>query len=110
MNLLRLPLAEGRAQLGGFRFEGPEFPGRSEVVLGLRPHELVPGSDLELRVEWVEEQGDRQVVEGSLGAQRLRAAGAFRAGLQAGESLGLRLRGVPWHWFEAETGLRLPPG
>jgi len=108
MNLLRLPLAGGRAELGGFRFEGARFEGATEVVLGLRPHELLPGNDLEGCVEWVEEQGDRQVVEGLFGPHRLRLAGPFRPGLARGERIGIGLRDVPCHWFEAQTGLRLP--
>jgi hypothetical protein len=94
-------------QLGVFEFEAPELAGEVEIVLGLRPHELLPGSDLELRVEWVEEQGDRQVVEASVAGQRLRLSGAFAAGLAPGERLGIALRSAPWHWFHPRTGARL---
>jgi ABC-type sugar transport system ATPase subunit len=107
MNLLRLPLAGRRARLGPFELEVPELAGEDEIVLGLRPHELLPGSDLELRVEWVEEQGDRQVVEASVAEQRLRLSGAFAAGLAPGMSVGIALRAAPWHWFHPRTGARL---
>jgi ABC-type sugar transport system ATPase subunit len=107
MNLLRLPLRGGEAHLGPFRFEPPALPGESEIVLGLRPHELAPGDDLELRVEWVEEQGDRRVLEGGVGGQRLRLVGAFPGSLSAGDALRIGLRGAVRHWFHPRTGQRL---
>jgi len=107
MNLLRLPLAGRRAQLGAIEFETPELAGEAEIVLGLRPHELLPGADLELRVEWVEEQGDRKVVEASIGEQRMRLSGEFPAGVVRGAQLGIALRDAPRHWFHPRTGARL---
>jgi multiple sugar transport system ATP-binding protein len=107
MNLLRLPLVGGQAQLGGFRFENPPLSGESEIVLGLRPHELGAGEDLELRVVWVEEQGDRRVVEASTGEQRLRLVGTFPETLAPGDPLRIGLRPARWHWFHPRTGERL---
>jgi multiple sugar transport system ATP-binding protein len=107
MNLLRLPLAQGRVQLGAWSCQAPPLPGESEVVLGLRPHELAPGGDLALEVAWVEEQGDRRVVEGILGTQRLRAAGAFPGTSAAGGTLSIGLAGVQRHWFHPRSGQRL---
>ena len=107
MNLLRLPLEGGVAQLGSRRFELPELRGEREVLIGLRPHEIGPGEDLELEVAWVEEQGDRRVIEGFRGEIRLRAAGASFPEVQAGGRLSIGLRDLPWHAFHPQTGLRV---
>ena len=107
MNLLRLPLLSGGCELGGFRFEAPRLEGESEILLGLRPHEIGPGEDLELRLEWIEEQGDRRVLEGSISGQRMRLAGSFQGVLAPPAGLRVGLRGVPRHWFHPRTGLRV---
>ncbi len=107
MNLLRLPLEGGCARLGAFRFEPPPLQGESEIVLGLRPHELAPGGDVEARVVWVEEQGDRRVLEVAIDDQRLRLAGDFPEGVSAGSLLSIGLRAAPRHWFHPHSGARL---
>jgi ABC-type sugar transport system ATPase subunit len=110
MNLLRLPLEGREARLGGLRMRAPALPGESEIVLGLRPHELPTGSDLELRVVWLEEQGDRRVLEGRVDGHPIRIAGALPHGLQVGDPLSIDIPGVSRHWFHPRTGLRLPEG
>jgi ABC-type sugar transport system ATPase subunit len=110
MNLLRLPLRGSDVELGGLRMRAPAAPGETGIVLGLRPHEIGAGDELELRVVWVEEQGDRRVVEAELGEQRLRLCGSFPQALAPGDALRVGLSDVPRHWFHARTGARLEPG
>ncbi|MBK7641934.1 MAG: ABC transporter ATP-binding protein [Planctomycetes bacterium] len=107
MNLLRLRIEAGRAVLGDLRLEVPPTARGNQIVLGIRPHELELGGELQLQVEWIEEQGDRQVLEGSVGQQRLRVVGALGNGLKPGSSIGIRLGSARRHWFEAGSGKRI---
>ncbi len=109
MNLLRLPVARGTVRLGSLELLPPDAAGRTEVLLGLRAHELGPGNDLEVVLERIEEQGDRRLLECSFEGTKVRALGDFRELPARGGRLGLRLRGVPLHWFDPGNGRRIEP-
>ncbi len=137
MNLARAVLDGGRVRLAGLDFEVPDPPARSgEVVLGIRPSDLVPaaaGHDLprlEVGVDHVENLGAHLHVSFSVDARPVHVdlltedeevealheptdAARWSAELadgtpaRVGESFELALRTDRLHWFDPATGLRL---
>ena len=86
----------------------PQLAGRA-AILGLRPEQLRPGGErLRIVVEMVEALGADHLIHGRLGSENV----VVRAGpdlFAAPESeLGLDFPAEAMHWFDAESGKRLP--
>jgi multiple sugar transport system ATP-binding protein len=113
MNLCRLPVVDGRAELGGSELALPAgVNGSHEVVVGLRPESLELADDgLPGRVEVVEELGADAyahcVAELPGGEGRLIARADARHPPPTGARIALRPRFGEAHLFDPESGLRL---
>ncbi len=113
MNLCRLPVVEGRAELGGRELAMPVgVNGSREVVVGLRPESLELADDgLAGRVEVVEELGADAyafcVAQLPGGEARLVARADARHPPVSGDRVTLRPRLDEAHLFDPESGARL---
>jgi len=104
MNLLRGSTHAGRFALGALELEAPRAEG--ELLLGIRPEDVVGGRGVALPVRAVEALGAVTHVEVELAGQPLRVTlpGEHPA---PGATLAVELPVGALHWFDAETGRRV---
>jgi ABC-type sugar transport system ATPase subunit len=108
MNLLR-----GRAEDGGFVHPairvGLSGAATPELVLGLRPEDIVVGEGpFDARIRLVEPHGHEQIAQLDIpGGDVLTIRADAALPLTAGESLRWGVRAARLHMFDAGTGLRL---
>lgn len=104
MNFIRMPVASGRAALGGF---SAPSPGTHEILCGIRPEDmrLAPGEDgLEFRVTVAEPLGSTLLLTGKVEDQLIRVAVRPDAGLKAGDTTILAPEISRIVWLAPETG------
>ena len=113
MNLLEVPVEDGRALVGDSEVSVPaSLDGRDRVLLGARPEALrVVGQDepgLEFTVELVEELGAESFAYGtSANGERLSIRLDRSRVTTVGERLRVRYLDAEVHAFDLESGLRL---
>ncbi|MSR62818.1 MAG: sn-glycerol-3-phosphate ABC transporter ATP-binding protein UgpC [Planctomycetes bacterium] len=105
MNLVRLAARAGRVTLGGRELFAPLASG--EIVLGIRPQDVVAGGPTALPVRRVERLGGETHVHLALGEQTLVAAWPGDASVPDSGALAVELPLGALHWFDAESGARL---
>jgi multiple sugar transport system ATP-binding protein len=106
MNLLTLPAGNGSVELGGVHIAVP--PGRSSIVLGVRPESLdLAPNGLPAQVEIVEEIGADAFVFCQSAVGRLVARVETKRAPARGEHVSLQPRADEAHLFDAETGTRI---
>ncbi|MFE9581701.1 ABC transporter ATP-binding protein [Nocardia sp. NPDC006044] len=87
-----------------------DFTSTVEVVAGIRPERLrldETAADLRGEVRMVENLGSEELIHFTTGAHTLCARAARPAGVQAGDSIGLRVDPAHIHLFDPESGLRM---
>ncbi|HEX6884300.1 MAG TPA: ATP-binding cassette domain-containing protein [Planctomycetota bacterium] len=104
MNLLRGSVHQRRFALGELALEAPCEAG--ELVLGIRPEEVVGGRGVALPVRAVEALGAVTHVQVELGGQPLVVALPGEAPAP-GATLAVELPVDALHWFDAHTGRRV---
>jgi multiple sugar transport system ATP-binding protein len=109
MNLLRGSLAEGAFQHAALRLPARGSAEATEVVLGLRPEDVTPGSGpFAARVRLVEPTGHEQIAVLDIeGGERITIRADAEAPLRAGETLAWGVRAPRLHLFDAASGRRL---
>ena len=107
MNLVTGEVRAGRFRAGPLEAPAPPALEGRAVRLGIRPHELAPGTDVHLPVGYVEELGSQTLVECALEDQRLIVARPGLADVPRDRPLGLSLPPAALHWFDPTTGQRL---
>jgi ABC-type sugar transport system ATPase subunit len=113
MNLIEVPVTDGRALVGDARIDVPAaLHGRERITLGARPEDLRlvgPGEDgLDLTVALVEELGAEAFAYGHTGAGERIAIRLDRGhATSVGERIRVRHVDAATHAFDVETGLRL---
>jgi ABC-type sugar transport system ATPase subunit len=105
MNLLRCTVREGRIPLGACELFAPRASG--EVVLGIRPQDVVLGRGAELPIRLVERLGGETLVHLALGEGRLVARASGERAVSEGGAIAVELPPQALHWFDAESGARL---
>jgi len=105
MNLVGCSVREGRLVLGGQQLFAPLASG--EVVLGIRPQDVVVGRGGELAVRGVERLGSETRVRLALGEQTIVASVPGESAVLDEGPLAVELPPHALHWFDASTGARL---
>ena len=109
--VIALPFAE----LDGSRWR--DLPGGSDVLLGIRPHDLVPAAEVgegpgfRARVPLTEPLGDMTVIDVEAGGTLLKMALPEERALAyaVGDELALRLTLADTHLFHRDSGAALDP-
>ena len=118
MNLLTLPVETGHAQLSNLKLPLPSSSSsQTSVVLGIRPEHLTlaqSGETLTGTVTLVEHLGMSHLITVKLLDENAADSGPELRALisdqcpQRGDRVSLALSPTQLHWFDAETGDRLP--
>jgi multiple sugar transport system ATP-binding protein len=119
MNLLEVPVSDGKAHVGHLDIAVPASAGNS-VIVGVRPEGWEPASTgFEVNVEVVEELGSDAFVYGKPADSNVKFANASDEGAQvivrwdpknppkAGDQIKVKAIPTAIHLFHAQTGLRL---
>lgn len=105
MNLLRLPVCEGIATLGGARFRPPVE--RNEIIVGFRPEALAASAGehtLSATADVIEPLGATQMVLLRIKERDVSAMLPSSLPVKSGEAMTLHLREEDVRYFDAETG------
>jgi multiple sugar transport system ATP-binding protein len=120
MNLLTVPAAGGKAQLGGFSVDVPASAG-SVVTVGIRPESFVPATSggFDVLVEVVEELGSDAFIYGKPVDKSIKFAQETEEGAQVivrldpknppkpGETISVKAIPAAIHLFDANSGARI---
>ena len=119
MNLLEVPVSDGKAHVGHLDIAVPASAGNS-VIVGVRPEGWEPASEgFEVNVEVVEELGSDAFVYGKPADSNVKFANASDEGAQvivrwdpknppkSGDQIKVKAIPTAIHLFHAQTGLRL---
>jgi len=123
MNLLRVPVSGGKANLGEFSIDVPASAG-SSVTVGIRPEGFVPATSggFKVVVEVVEELGADAFVYGKPADSSIKFANETDEGAQVivrwdpknppkpGETISVSAIQAAIHLFDATSGLRINKG
>jgi len=105
MNLLAGSARGGRFALGAQEIAAPRAEG--ELLLGIRPQEVVVGHGTPLAVRGVEPLGGETHLCLELGGQLLTAVAPGDVATKQGEALPVSLPAEALHWFDARGGARI---
>jgi ABC-type sugar transport system ATPase subunit len=87
---------------------GRSAPASRNVVLGVRPNDMVLASDgLPARVERVEDLGDSAIVSVTSGGKRLKLKGPAQPHARSGDDVFLSFAPDAAHLFDSQNGERL---
>ena len=119
MNLLEVPVADGKALVGHLEIPVPASAGNS-VIVGVRPEGWEPASEgFEVNVEVVEELGSDAFVYGKPADSKVKFANASDEGAtvivrwdpknppKSGDQIKVKANPAAIHLFHTQTGLRL---
>ena len=106
MNLVRGQVAGGRFRAGALGVRAPDSID-GEVVLGVRPHQVAPGTDFALSIDHVEELGTQTLLHAEVDGQRFLISREGHAPAPSGQAVGVTLAPEDLHWFDARSGERL---
>ena len=119
MNLLEVPVSDGKAHVGHLDIPVPASAG-SSVIVGVRPEGWEPASEgFEVNVEVVEELGSDAFVYGKPADSNVKFANASDEGVQvivrwdpknppkSGSQIKVKAIPTAIHLFHSQTGLRL---
>jgi multiple sugar transport system ATP-binding protein len=105
MNFIRMPVAGGRAALGGFSAPCPGA--KSEIICGIRPEDMriaLGRSGLDFKVSVAEPLGSTLLLTGKVQDQLIRVAARPDSGLKAGDVVALEPEAQRIVWLDTETG------
>ncbi|WP_459617076.1 ABC transporter ATP-binding protein [Bordetella sp. 2513F-2] len=112
MNLMPARMAGGMLEVEGSRLSGIPGPADRQLVLGIRPEDVVLApageGDLDGTVYMFELTGEAVLVTLDVGAVRLCVRGDRHLRYDIGQRVGLRLPREHCHLFDAATEARLP--
>jgi len=106
MNLLEGRVEAGRFTRGELRVGAPGVPD-GPVVLGVRPHRVMPGGEHSLEVRSVERLGTQTLIDLRVESEVLRVSIEGQHSARPGEPLAVSLPPDALHWFDAGTGRRI---
>ena len=110
MNVLPVRLSGGQLLVGNARFDAPRLRplGEREVLLGIRPSEIILGTgDVEATVTLFELLGEDVIVDLDLGGELIRVRVPGRSRIEEGTSVRVGFDPQKLHVFDRTTGERI---
>ena len=110
MNVLPARLSGGRVSVGGASFEAPKLAalGEREVILGIRPSQIVLGAaGVPAIVTLCEVLGEDVIIDLDLGGQLMRVKSAGRGRIPEGEQVHALIDSAKLHVFDRTSRRRI---
>ena len=107
ISYLEADAADGRVTAAGGTALPLAWPAKGRIKVGIRPEAWIPGNDLQVRIDHVEQRGQNQIVGFTLAGSRIKALVDAATLVREGDRMSFTLRENRCYAFDPETGVRV---